>query len=161
MSDKIRLGIVGCGGIARNRHITGMTELKNAGLDNFEVTACCDVVDDNVQAVAAHARDRQGANPRIYHDWEEMLSTAPIDAVDICLPHGMHHVVGISALQAGLHVLVEKPYTDRKSTRLNSSHANISYACFCLKKKKKRTVGGMAWTCCTVSHVLNTVIEGA
>jgi predicted dehydrogenase len=111
MSDKIRLGIVGCGGIARNRHITGMTELKNAGLDNFEVTACCDVVDDNVQAVAAHARDRQGANPRIYHDWEEMLSTAPIDAVDICLPHGMHHVVGISALQAGLHVLVEKPYT--------------------------------------------------
>src|SRR3712207_7958019 len=31
-----------------------------------------------------------------------------------------------------------KRYTDRKSTRLNSSHANISYAVFCLKKKKKR-----------------------
>src|SRR5438445_1345201 len=30
------------------------------------------------------------------------------------------------------------PYTDRKSTRLNSSHANISYAVFCLKKKKKK-----------------------
>src|SRR3712207_7037759 len=30
------------------------------------------------------------------------------------------------------------PYTDRKSTRLNSSHANISYAVFCLKKKKTR-----------------------
>src|SRR5438445_5441562 len=30
------------------------------------------------------------------------------------------------------------PVTDRKSTRLNSSHANISYAVFCLKKKKKR-----------------------
>src|SRR3712207_7466907 len=29
------------------------------------------------------------------------------------------------------------PYLDRKSTRLNSSHANISYAVFCLKKKKK------------------------
>src|SRR3712207_8365273 len=29
-------------------------------------------------------------------------------------------------------------YTDRKSTRLNSSHANISYAVFCLKKKKSR-----------------------
>src|SRR5258707_5825495 len=29
-------------------------------------------------------------------------------------------------------------YQDRKSTRLNSSHANISYAVFCLKKKKKR-----------------------
>src|SRR5258707_8349977 len=31
---------------------------------------------------------------------------------------------------------------DRKSTRLNSSHANISYAVFCLKKKKKKGVGG-------------------
>src|SRR3712207_7030630 len=30
-----------------------------------------------------------------------------------------------------------EPYRDRKSTRLNSSHANISYAVFCLKKKKK------------------------
>src|SRR3712207_8666653 len=31
---------------------------------------------------------------------------------------------------------------DRKSTRLNSSHANISYAVFCLKKKKKKTIKG-------------------
>src|SRR3712207_6873464 len=34
---------------------------------------------------------------------------------------------------------VEEPLPDRKSTRLNSSHANISYAVFCLKKKKKQT----------------------
>jgi predicted dehydrogenase len=111
MGDKIRLGIIGCGGIARSRHVTGLTMLKQAGLDNFEVTACCDVVDDNVQAVAAHAREKQGANPQIYHDWEELICKAPVDAVDICLPHGLHHVVGIAALDAGLHVVVEKPYT--------------------------------------------------
>src|SRR3712207_8060739 len=34
------------------------------------------------------------------------------------------------------HVAAEKPDLDRKSTRLNSSHANISYAVFCLKKNK-------------------------
>src|SRR3712207_7630560 len=42
-------------------------------------------------------------------------------------------------VSAGDDVVVEKPTydrTDRKSTRLNSSHANISYAVFCLKKKK-------------------------
>ena len=111
MKDKIRLGIIGCGGIARSRHMTGLTSLKQAGLDNFEVTAVCDVVDDNVQAVAAHARERQGANPQIYHDWEELVCKASVDAVDICLPHGMHHVVGISCLDAGLDVIVEKPYT--------------------------------------------------
>src|SRR3712207_7321944 len=34
---------------------------------------------------------------------------------------------------------------DRKSTRLNSSHANISYAVFCLKKKKIHNIGGLLW----------------
>src|SRR5438445_2341860 len=37
-----------------------------------------------------------------------------------------------------LETQAERTATDRKSTRLNSSHANISYAVFCLKKKKKR-----------------------
>src|SRR3712207_8070270 len=45
--------------------------------------------------------------------------------------------------RAGLGLLVEGPAQadalDRKSTRLNSSHANISYAVFCLKKKKPHT----------------------
>src|SRR3712207_7995539 len=42
----------------------------------------------------------------------------------------------VEAVDAGGAVGVE----DRKSTRLNSSHANISYAVFCLKKKKKQTL---------------------
>src|SRR3712207_8789427 len=41
---------------------------------------------------------------------------------------------------------------DRKSTRLNSSHANISYAVFCLKKKKKKTL----LTCLQSNTMLNT-----
>src|SRR3712207_7568236 len=44
----------------------------------------------------------------------------------------VHHVERV------LHVPVRRQDEDRKSTRLNSSHANISYAVFCLKKKKKK-----------------------
>src|SRR3712207_7419474 len=44
----------------------------------------------------------------------------------------LHEMVGRLARKFGL----PKPRVDRKSTRLNSSHANISYAVFCLKKKK-------------------------
>lgn len=110
-AEKIRLGIIGCGGIARSRHITGLTALKRAGLDNFEVTALCDTVEENLAAVAEHARAEQGARPQLYRDWEELVAKAPVDAVDICLPHGLHHVVGIAALEAGLHVVMEKPYT--------------------------------------------------
>src|SRR3712207_8743010 len=36
-----------------------------------------------------------------------------------------------------VHLMIEHPERDRKSTRLNSSHANISYAVFCLKKKNR------------------------
>src|SRR5258707_2278517 len=56
-----------------------------------------------------------------------------------CLrPDGDHAPVGAAAV--GVHptrAARRRPRTDRKSTRLNSSHANISYAVFCLKKKKR------------------------
>src|SRR3712207_8740538 len=52
--------------------------------------------------------------------------------------HG-HIVLGRMALGEQHLVVLSVPATDRKSTRLNSSHANISYAVFCLKKKKYRT----------------------
>src|SRR3712207_8176876 len=45
------------------------------------------------------------------------------------------HVVAASGFEARPHVPAHVPLLDRKSTRLNSSHANISYAVFCLKKK--------------------------
>src|SRR3712207_8328033 len=51
-------------------------------------------------------------------------------------PVGLEDVVGCLRRQHGRGQLVRR---DRKSTRLNSSHANISYAVFCLKKKKKNT----------------------
>src|SRR5256886_10832409 len=41
---------------------------------------------------------------------------------------------------------------DRKSTRLNSSHSQISYAVFCLKKKKKNHILGGAWPECVSAH---------
>src|SRR5947209_17366161 len=64
-------------------------------------------------------------------------------------PHTLRHTVATQLLNAGTALEVVKElmghrsitltlrYADRKSTRLNSSHANISYAVFCLKKKKK------------------------
>jgi predicted dehydrogenase len=111
VADKIRLGIIGCGGIARGRHLTGLTLLKRAGLDLCEVTALCDTVEDNLDASAAYLEREHGARPARFTSWEECISKAPVDAVDICLPHGLHHVVGIAALEAGLHVVMEKPYT--------------------------------------------------
>src|SRR3712207_7446027 len=53
---------------------------------------------------------------------------------------GIH---SFSRLEDGpVRVMVTEQHVDRKSTRLNSSHANISYAVFCLKKKKNTTKSG-------------------
>src|SRR3712207_8353492 len=49
--------------------------------------------------------------------------------------HAAHHLVGVARINAEIHGDLDR--LDRKSTRLNSSHANISYAVFCLKKKKR------------------------
>src|SRR3712207_7336036 len=51
---------------------------------------------------------------------------------------GAENILSTIAIKPGQYVLGNMYFTDRKSTRLNSSHANISYAVFCLKKKKKK-----------------------
>src|SRR3712207_6977538 len=60
------------------------------------------------------------------------------DDLDATALHGGHEPVGIG-LDDGEGAVVAGDDGDRKSTRLNSSHANISYAVFCLKKKKNTT----------------------
>src|SRR5690348_17805791 len=61
---------------------------------------------------------------------ETVNSNVPAAAIDAA------HVIPLSVL---LNAIVSLMTTDRKSTRLNSSHPSISYAVFCLKKKKKKT----------------------
>jgi predicted dehydrogenase len=109
MKQRIRLGIIGCGSIASKRHLPGLANLKKAGLDTFEVTAVCDGVEANLSAAAAYVARAFGVEPISYRSWEGLVADRKVDAVDICLPHGLHHVVGVACLEAGVHVLIEKP----------------------------------------------------
>src|SRR2546427_4749437 len=64
----------------------------------------------------------------------------PEQRVMIALPDGPAFVAALfGALKIGAVVVMVNPQLDRKSTRLNSSHSQISYAVFCLKKKKNQT----------------------
>src|SRR5258708_29798463 len=66
----------------------------------------------------------------------------PADAADCCRgDHGVRRLPEQSTHSFGRHASQSvEPVSDRKSTRLNSSHQIISYAVFCLKKKKDRTL---------------------
>ena len=104
----IRLALIGCGIISR-RHVLSMQDLQKRGRGDFVVTAVCDA---NEQAAAERAdmlEELLGVRPTIYRTHQELLAEAKVDAVDLCLPHGLHHVVAVDCMEAGLHVLCEKP----------------------------------------------------
>ncbi|MCQ6560965.1 Gfo/Idh/MocA family protein [Paenibacillus mendelii] len=95
--NKIRLGVIGCGGMA-GAHAQGYKELA----DQLMVTAVCDVVLERAQA----AKEAVGAELAVT-DYRDLLEH--VDAVLIVLPHDLHYEVGMVCLQAGKHVLMEKP----------------------------------------------------
>jgi predicted dehydrogenase len=94
----LRVGVVGCGAIARRTHIPA---LKAAGV---EVVA----FSSRTRSSAEAARDEAGAG-RVEDDWWAVINAGDVDAVDICAPNYAHAAVAIAAAEAGKHVLVEKP----------------------------------------------------
>ncbi len=90
-------GLIGCGRIARN-HLQAI-----ASLDNAQLVAVCDIED----ARLTETKEQYGC--RTYGDYREMLKDRDIDIVNICTPSGIHARMAIDAMNAGKHVLVEKP----------------------------------------------------
>jgi predicted dehydrogenase len=107
--DKIRLALVGCGGMA-GAHLHSCKELKRKGIDIFDLVSVCDPVLERAEGFAKQIAEFQ-ASPKatVYASLEEMLDKERLDAVDTSSPHHLHHVIACSCLEAGVDVLVEKP----------------------------------------------------
>ncbi|MEM1507988.1 MAG: Gfo/Idh/MocA family oxidoreductase [Candidatus Bathyarchaeia archaeon] len=106
--EKINIALIGCGGIS-NAHIGGLRALSTSGLKIFNVKAVCDVAEKNAEEKANLIHYFQDSKPRVYTDIDRMLREESLDAVDICLPHNIHHTVASQCLERGLHVIIEKP----------------------------------------------------
>lgn len=102
-----KIALVGCGGMGR-RHAHGYIELRKY-FDTVEMAAVCDVHGDVAATVADEINDGTGARPDIYTDFDEMLAQADLDGVAIVTSTPMHHRFAIKAMEAGLHVITEKP----------------------------------------------------
>ncbi|MFW6175139.1 MAG: Gfo/Idh/MocA family protein [Chloroflexota bacterium] len=104
----MRLALVGCGGMGL-RHLYGLMELKKH-FDTFQLTAVCDLHEAAASHLAAEAEKALGERPRVYTGFDQMLELEPgLDAVDITTDSRMHHRFAIAAMEAGLHVMTEKP----------------------------------------------------
>ena len=94
----IRVGVIG-GGIGR-LHLNSYQQLGKA----VKITALCDVDEDRLQEIG----DTYNV-PLRYTKVEDLFSSGEVDAVSICTPNNLHAPLSIAALEAGLHVLCEKP----------------------------------------------------
>jgi UDP-N-acetyl-2-amino-2-deoxyglucuronate dehydrogenase len=95
--EKVRFGILGCGVIGPH-HARAI-----AGLEDAELVAVADVVPELADKLAGE----YGCSA--HYGLGEMLSEAELDAVCVCTPSGMHAGDAIAALEAGKHVVIEKP----------------------------------------------------
>ncbi|NRP21752.1 1,5-anhydro-D-fructose reductase [Ensifer adhaerens] len=96
---RLRVGVLGAGQIAQAAHFEACTKAANADL-----YAICDVADDlRERMVVTHGAERS------YNDYDKMLSDPDIDAVIIATADAFHVPASIRALEAGKHVLCEKP----------------------------------------------------
>lgn len=105
--EKIRLAIVGCGGMG-HRHLYGLAELHNSGLSPFELVGACDPVRANAESLADDAEERLGVRPQVVESLEE-LEALGVAAVDITTTPRYHHTVAEEALARGWHAMIEKP----------------------------------------------------
>jgi predicted dehydrogenase len=98
--SELKVGIVGCGFIAKKRHIPCFLGLGR----NVVVRAVCDLN----QSLATSAA-KEFDIPIAYSDLSEMLRKESLDIVDICTPPQTHAAIAIEAMERDCHVILEKP----------------------------------------------------
>ncbi|RLI45002.1 hypothetical protein DRO69_06130 [Candidatus Bathyarchaeota archaeon] len=106
--NRVKVGIVGCGFITQNTHIPALRKCRNA-----EIVALCDSNEELARKVA-----QKFGIGKYYTHFDEMLEKERLDVVDICTPINTHAPLAIQAMNAGCHVLMEKPMA------LTASEAN-------------------------------------
>ena len=95
---KFRVAFIGCGGISHT-HMAALSEMPDV-----EVDAGVDILPERLKVFG----DRWGVTAH-YADWKKMLREVQPDGVSVCTPNGVHMAPTIDALNAGAHVLCEKP----------------------------------------------------
>src|SRR3569833_3168283 len=82
MTQKLRVGMIGCNGIARGKHLPSLHKLAEV-----ELVAFCDIA----EGAATAAREQFGTeDAKVYTDYRELLKDASIDVVHICTPNDTH-----------------------------------------------------------------------
>ncbi|MBQ3590036.1 MAG: Gfo/Idh/MocA family oxidoreductase, partial [Clostridia bacterium] len=79
MEKKVKVGIIGCGGIANGKHMPALKKVAEA-----EMVAFCDII---VERAEEAAKKYGTADAKVYKDYKELLADKSIDVVHVCTPN--------------------------------------------------------------------------
>ncbi len=96
-----KVGIIGCGGIANSKHMPALKTVKNC-----KMVAFCDIIKARAEKAAA---DYGTPDAKVYTDYKELLADPEIEVVHVLTPNRSHSFITVDALDAGKHVMCEKP----------------------------------------------------
>ena len=100
--SKLKIGIIGCGGIANNKHMPALAKLAA----KCEMVAFCDEI---VERAEKAAKEYGTADAKVYADYNELLANPDVDVAHVLTPNVAHAPITVAAFKAGKHVMCEKP----------------------------------------------------
>ena len=139
-TKKLRIGFVGCGGIS---HFHGDSYKK---MNDVEIVAACDIHEGRLKIFC----DKYAVQ-KSFTDWKVMLNDVKMDAISVCTPNGVHMAPTVDALNAGCHVLVEKPLAMNAGEGQKMLDAS--------RKNKKHLMVGFQYRFNTRSRLLRKAVE--
>lgn len=102
--DRVRIGIIGCGGMSRYHG-----RIFTQGVPDAEIVALADPDANNLDRYLTEVFPGASDRPQTFADHKSMLESTKLDGVLIVSPHSHHFQQAVDAMDAGCHVLVEKP----------------------------------------------------
>lgn len=97
----LNVGIIGCGGIANGKHLPSLQKISEVN-----IVAFCDIEIEKAQVAA----EQYGTNDaKVYENYKLLLENDDIDVIHVCTPNSSHKALTVASLDAGKHVMCEKP----------------------------------------------------
>ena len=142
---KLRVGIIGCGGIANGKHMPSLKQVAEC-----EMVAFCDLV---IERAEKAAKDFGIPGAAVYVDYKELLKDETIDVVHVCTPNRAHSFITVDALEAGKHVMCEKPMAINSAEALKMLEA-------AKRTGKKLTIGYQNRQCKDTRYLKDEADQG-
>ena len=144
-ATELRVGIVGCGGIANGKHMPNIKKVPNV-----KMVAFCDLVLERAERAA---KEYGTPDAKVFTDYKDLVALADVDVVHVLTPNYAHSFISVAALDAGKHVMCEKP--------MAMTYAEAQSMCEAAKRNNKLlTIGYQSRSTSSSQYLKKLIKEG-